>query len=88
MTPTSSRVSSTSHDGVGPFRFNTPFFRFSETPVFVQQPPVALGEHNEYVYKRLLGMSDADYNRLVEAGDIAMEFTLRSLEPMVAAPIL
>jgi len=62
------------HDGIGPFRFNTPFFRFSGTPVDVRQPPVAMGEHNEYVYKQLLGMTDAEYNRLVEAGDIAMDF--------------
>ena len=37
-------------DGVGPFRFNRPFYRFSETPLDIYKPPVALGEDNEYVY--------------------------------------
>jgi crotonobetainyl-CoA:carnitine CoA-transferase CaiB-like acyl-CoA transferase len=62
------------HDGIGPYRFNTPFIRFSKTRLGVRQPPVALGEHNEYVYKELLKMSDSEYERLVDAGDIAMDF--------------
>lgn len=61
-------------DGLGPFRFNTPMFRFSETPSTVRQPPVALGEHNEYVYRELLGVDDAEYERLVAAGHIAQDF--------------
>ena len=35
---------------------------------------MALGEHNEYVYKELLGVSDAEYQRLIDAGHIAMDF--------------
>lgn len=42
----------TLYDQVGTFRFNTPFLRFSETPTSVRQPPVAFGEHNDYVYRR------------------------------------
>jgi crotonobetainyl-CoA:carnitine CoA-transferase CaiB-like acyl-CoA transferase len=61
-------------DGAGPFRFNTPFMRFSETPLGVRQAPVALGEHNEYVYKSLLGIDDAEYARLTAAGHISMDF--------------
>jgi crotonobetainyl-CoA:carnitine CoA-transferase CaiB-like acyl-CoA transferase len=49
-------------------------FRFSETALAVRQPPVALGEHNDYVYRELLGVDDAEYDRLVEAGHIAMDF--------------
>ncbi|MBK8559968.1 CoA transferase [Candidatus Amarobacter glycogenicus] len=64
----------TLYDQVGTFRFNTPFLRFSETPTGVRQPPVAFGEHNDYVYRELLGISDAEYQRLVEAGHIAQEF--------------
>lgn len=62
------------YDRPGPFRFNTPMFRFSETALGVRQPPVALGEHNDYVYRELLGVDDAEYDRLVEAGHIAMDF--------------
>ncbi len=61
-------------DGQGPYRFNTPFFRFSETRTSVRQPPVALGEHNDYVYRDLLGVTDAEYDRLVAAGHIAQDF--------------
>ena len=61
-------------DGQGPYRFNTPFIRFSKTKTGVRQGPIALGEHNDYVYRELLGVDDAEYQRLVEAGHIAMEF--------------
>lgn len=61
-------------DDVGTFRFMTPFFRFPETPTGIRQPPVAFGEHNEYVYKELLGVSDEEYERLTAAGHIATEF--------------
>jgi crotonobetainyl-CoA:carnitine CoA-transferase CaiB-like acyl-CoA transferase len=61
-------------DDVGTFRFMTPFYRFPETPATVYQPPVALGEHNEYVYRELLGVSDEEYRRLQAGGHIAMDF--------------
>ncbi|MGE3073352.1 MAG: CaiB/BaiF CoA transferase family protein [Dehalococcoidia bacterium] len=61
-------------DGLGPFRFATPFIRLSETPTGVRQPPVALGEHNDYVYRELLGVDEAEYYRLVAAGHISMDF--------------
>ena len=61
-------------DDVGTFRFMTPFYRFPETPSTVYQPPVALGEHNEYVYRELLGVSDEEYQRLQADGHIAMDF--------------
>ncbi|MBI4300548.1 MAG: CoA transferase [Chloroflexi bacterium] len=62
------------YDGLGPYRFCTPFYRFPETPLDVYQPPVALGEHNDYVYKELLGVSDKEYERLRAAGHVAMDF--------------
>ncbi len=64
----------TMHGGIGPFRFNTPFMRFSETPLTVRQAPAALGEHNDYVYRELLGVDEAEYERLVAAGHISMDF--------------
>lgn len=66
----------TMHDGVGTFRFTTPFIRLSETPTGVRQPPVAFGEHNDYVYRGLLGCSEAEIQRLTELGHIASEFDL------------
>jgi len=61
-------------DGIGPYTFTAPFFRFPETPVKVRQAPVAFGEHNEYVYKEVIGVSDQEYDRLREAGHIAVEY--------------
>ncbi len=37
-------------------------------------PPPGLGEHNEYVYKEILGVSDAEYDDLVAANEIGVEF--------------
>ena len=61
-------------DGVGSFLYNTPFFRFPETPVGVAKPPVALGEDNEYVYKEVIGLSDAEYDALQEQGHIGLDY--------------
>ena len=64
----------TLHGGIGPYRFTSPFTRFPATPLTVRQAPVAMGEHNEYVYKQLLGVDDAEYQRLIDAGHISMDF--------------
>jgi crotonobetainyl-CoA:carnitine CoA-transferase CaiB-like acyl-CoA transferase len=61
-------------DDIGRYRYLSPFLRFSETPLTVRQPPVAMGEHNEYVYKQLLGVDDDEYARLEAEGHIAMDF--------------
>ncbi len=62
------------HDNVGTFRYMTPFYRFPDTPSRIVQPPVAFGEHNEYVYKTVLGVSDDEYERLKAAGHIRMDY--------------
>ncbi|MFQ5380826.1 MAG: CaiB/BaiF CoA transferase family protein, partial [Dehalococcoidia bacterium] len=61
-------------DGVGPYRFTTPVFRFSETPITVRQPPVALGEHNEYVYREVIGVSEEEFERYRSLGHVATDF--------------
>jgi hypothetical protein len=33
-----------------------------------------MGEHNEYVYKQVLGVSDDEYAALEAAGHISMDF--------------
>jgi crotonobetainyl-CoA:carnitine CoA-transferase CaiB-like acyl-CoA transferase len=62
------------YDDVGEFRFPTPFYHFPETPITVRQPPVAFGEHNEYVYKDVIGVSAGEYERLTAEGHIATDF--------------
>ncbi len=61
-------------DGQGPFLFNTPFMRFSGRSLPVRRSPVAMGQDNEYVYRTLLGMDEAGYQRMVDAGHVGMDF--------------
>ncbi len=49
-------------------------FRMSKTPNSIGRPPVRLGEHNEYVYKELLGVSNEEYAELEKEGHIGTDF--------------
>ena len=49
-------------------------FKMSEMPNNLRLPPVRLGEHNEYVYKELLGFSDEEYAELEKEGHIGTDF--------------
>jgi hypothetical protein len=40
----------------------------------VRQPPVAMGEHNEYVYREVLGVDGEEYERLQRAGHVSMDY--------------
>jgi crotonobetainyl-CoA:carnitine CoA-transferase CaiB-like acyl-CoA transferase len=62
------------YDKVGTFPFLSPFYRFPETPSELRQAPAALGEHNEYVYRDVLGLDAEEFERLREQGHITMEF--------------
>ena len=42
-------------------------FRLSNNTAEIKTPP-CLGEHNEYVYKKLLGMSEEEYVQLILDG--------------------
>jgi len=42
--------------------------RLSETPGRIQRPAPLLGEHNDYVFGEILGLSGAEIGRLTEAG--------------------
>ena len=50
--------------------------RMSKTPCSVWRGPVRLGEDNEYVYKEVLQISDAEYEALVKGGHIGTEYAL------------
>jgi crotonobetainyl-CoA:carnitine CoA-transferase CaiB-like acyl-CoA transferase len=50
----------------------------SETPLPYRNVAPLLGQDNEYVYRELLGFSDAQYQRFVELGHIGTEFVTRS----------
>ena len=48
--------------------------KMSKTPGNIRKPTVRLGEDNEYVYKKLLGVSDTEYDELVKEEHIGMDF--------------
>ena len=60
--------------GAGTHEYVGPMWRFEETPVEFRQPPVCFGEHNDYVYRELLGLSDPEIAALEAAGHIAEEY--------------
>ena len=65
---------SLTHAESGTYDYNGPLWKMSKTPNKLRLPPCRLGEHNEYVYKELLGISDERYKELEEAGHIGMDF--------------
>lgn len=56
------------HREIGKHRYEAPPFRLSKTPYELTMPGPCLGEHNEYVCKKMLGFSDEDYISLVKDG--------------------
>ena len=46
----------------------------SETDTRIRSGPVRLGEHNDYVYKTVLGYSDEEYQALTAEGHVTMDY--------------
>ena len=49
-------------------------WKMSKTPNHLRTPPCMLGEHNEYVYKQIIGVSDEEYAQMELNGHIHMDF--------------
>ncbi|MBC8477432.1 MAG: CoA transferase, partial [Dehalococcoidia bacterium] len=62
------------HREAGTHRYPGMFFRYSKTPADIRIPPNCLGEHNDYVFGELLGMSGEEIARLSELGVIGTEY--------------
>ena len=56
------------HSIIGDVPYRNPFCKLSKTPGEVRMPAPNLGEHNEYVYTKLLGMSNKEYAELLAEG--------------------
>ncbi len=56
---------------LGVFTFEAPSARLSKTPARLQKRFPLMGEHNDYVYQELLGISAEEYSQLVEEGAIS-----------------
>ncbi|MFC1848328.1 CaiB/BaiF CoA transferase family protein [Chloroflexota bacterium] len=61
------------HAECGTHRYPGLAYRMSKTPNSFRLPAVRLGEHNEYVYKKILGVSDEEYAELEREGHIGMD---------------
>jgi crotonobetainyl-CoA:carnitine CoA-transferase CaiB-like acyl-CoA transferase len=55
-------------------QFHTPPYRFSRSDVGLRTPPAAFGEHNDYVYTDLLGLTEQEQERLRTEGHITDEY--------------
>ncbi|HEY7293764.1 MAG TPA: CoA transferase, partial [Dehalococcoidia bacterium] len=55
------------------YRFVTAPWRLSATPRLPSSPAPCLGEHNEHIFRNLVGLSSAEYAELQDAGVISTE---------------
>ena len=56
------------HPETGPSAYDSPAYKLSRTPSQPRMPAPCLGEHNEFVCTRLLGMSDEEFVGLMAEG--------------------
>lgn len=63
-----------SHEDAGDYLHPGMLWKMSKTSLSVRRPPCRLGEHNEYVYKEVIGISDAEYEELEKEGHIGMDY--------------
>ncbi len=61
------------HPEMPVIKYNRPLFRMSGVPYGLRTPPPLMGQHNEYVYKDILGVSEEEYRRLEGMGHIGMD---------------
>ena len=62
------------HKFTGTYDYPGMLFKMPVSNLRIALPPTGLGEYNEYVYKRVIGVTDEEYEQLVEAGEIGTEF--------------
>lgn len=63
-----------SHPEAGTHLYPGFLFRISDIPMEYRKPPCRMGGDNEYVYKKVLGISDEEYTQLEAEGHIGMDF--------------
>lgn len=56
------------HPEMGSYEYEAPPFLLSETPAQIRRPSPCIGEHNDYVLRELLGMSEEEITQLEEDG--------------------
>jgi benzylsuccinate CoA-transferase BbsF subunit len=56
---------SVDHAEIGPYPYQAPSYKLSQTPPEIRMPAPLLGEHSEYVCRELLDMPEAEYIELL-----------------------
>ncbi len=56
------------HPEMGPSTYDSPACRLSKTPAQPRMPAPCLGEHNEFICTKILGMSDEEFVGLIAEG--------------------
>ncbi|UCE35119.1 MAG: CoA transferase, partial [Deltaproteobacteria bacterium] len=56
------------HAVIGKYHLQLPPFKLSKMPSQVRMSGPLLGEHNEYVYLNMAGLSQEEYKQLEEEG--------------------
>ncbi|MBI2856079.1 MAG: CoA transferase, partial [Chloroflexi bacterium] len=59
---------------VGTHLYPSTAFKMSKVPFLVKKPPVRLGEDNDYVYRKVLRVSEEEYDHLKALGQIGMDY--------------
>ena len=60
---------------VGTHLYPGTVFTAPKIPMVVNKPPVRLGEDNDYIYREVLGLSEAEYDRMKALGHVGMDYT-------------
>ncbi len=61
------------HPEIGPHSYHAPAYRLSQTPCDIKRPAPCLGQHNDYVYKEVLGFSDDEIADMLVEGVITTD---------------
>ncbi|MDP6100854.1 MAG: CoA transferase [Dehalococcoidia bacterium] len=56
------------HPEIGPQHYENPPFHLSRTPAELRMPSPCVGQHNEYIYREVLGMPDEEFVELLVDG--------------------
>jgi benzylsuccinate CoA-transferase BbsF subunit len=62
-------------------QWSVPPYHFSKSNVTLRTPPALFGEHNDYVYREVLGVSEDEYERLKAAGHVTTVYGPEVLGP-------
>jgi benzylsuccinate CoA-transferase BbsF subunit len=56
------------HAEIGPHTYGMPPFHLSRTPAELRMPSPCVGQHNEYIYREVLGMPEEEFVELLVEG--------------------